>query len=69
MDMRKTMDLFKLVILTLPRYVDAPSRDAVVHLSEALVRRDELRGKEDGEPDANKMGEPSYVILQEFFLD
>lgn len=58
--MRKTMDLFKLVILTLPRYVDAPSRDAVLHLSEALVRRDELRGKEGGELDANKMGEQLF---------
>lgn len=51
------MDVFKLVVLTLPRYVDAPSREAVGHLAEALVRRDELRGKEDGESEASKMGE------------
>lgn len=50
------MDLFKLVIITLPRYVDAPSRDVVLNLAEALVRRDELRGKPEGEPDERKLG-------------
>lgn len=50
------MDLFKLVIITLPRYVDAESRDAVLNLAEALVRRDELRGKLEGEPDVTKLG-------------
>jgi hypothetical protein len=48
------MDLFKLVIVTLPRYVDAESRDAVLNLAEALVRRDELP---EGEPDARRLGQ------------
>jgi len=55
--MSQTMDLFKLVIITLPRYVDAESRNAVLNLAEALVRRDELRGKPEGEPDATKLGQ------------
>jgi len=50
------MDLFKLVTITLPRYVDAQSRNAALKLVQSLVRRDELRGKPEGEPEATKMG-------------
>ena len=50
------MDMFKLVIITLPRYIDAPSRLVALKMAETMVRRDELRGKPDGESDASKMG-------------
>lgn len=54
--MSQIMDIFKLITLTLPRYSDGPSRDAILDLAVAFVRRDELRGKPEGEPDASKMG-------------
>ncbi|KAG8863877.1 translational activator of GCN4, partial [Serendipita sp. 405] len=62
LSMSQTMDIFGLVRMTLPRYVDNPSREAVMHLSEVLVRRDELRGREGGELDASKMGVAEQII-------
>ncbi|PVF97788.1 hypothetical protein CPB86DRAFT_706324 [Serendipita vermifera] len=62
LNLSQTMDLFKLVIMTLPRYVDAPSREAVLQLAVDLVRRDELRGKPEGEPDSNKMGVAEQIV-------
>jgi hypothetical protein len=50
------MDVFKLEIMTLVRYVDRPSRNAVLHLAKMMVRRDELRGRPEGEPNVTKMG-------------
>lgn len=62
LSMSQTMDLFKLVIITLPRYVDNLSRDAVLNLAKSLIRRDELRGKPEGEPEATKMGVTEQII-------
>ncbi|CCA74202.1 hypothetical protein PIIN_08155 [Serendipita indica DSM 11827] len=60
--MSQTMDMFKLVIVTLPRYIDAPSRLAALKMAETMVRRDELRGKPEGEADVSKMGVSEQII-------
>ena len=39
--LRQIMDIFGLLILTYPRYVDAQSREAVENVGMELVRRDE----------------------------
>lgn len=53
------MDIFKLLTQTYPRYVDAPSREAVEAVGMELVRRDESQGTADGEV---KLGVAEQVI-------
>ncbi|KAI6029055.1 armadillo-type protein [Pisolithus microcarpus] len=43
LDLSQTMDVFKLLTQTYPRYVDAPSREAVEALGMILINRDESR--------------------------
>lgn len=56
------MDIFRLLTLTYPRYSDSPSREAVEEVGMVLVKRDELRGTEDGPPDELKMGVAEQVV-------
>ena len=56
LDLPRTIDIFKLLILTYPRYIDSASRDAVVGVLKAIIQRDEQRGKSSGELNAIKMG-------------
>lgn len=56
------MDIFKLLTLTYPRYVDAQSREAVEAVGVALVRRDQQRGTPHGEPDETKFGVAEQVL-------
>lgn len=56
LDLPKTIDLFKLLILTYPRYIDSASRTAVVGVLKTMVQRDEERGKTSSEINTVKMG-------------
>lgn len=56
------MDLFQLLTLTYSRYVDAPSREAVETIGIELVRRDELRGTPEGEPDTERLGVTELIV-------
>lgn len=56
------MDIFKLLTLTYPRYPDGLSRDAVEEVGMVLVRRDELRGTENGPSDEQKMGVTEQIV-------
>jgi hypothetical protein len=48
LSLSQTLDLFKVLTLTYPRYVDSPSRDGVEAVGVELVRRDETRGDKIG---------------------
>jgi hypothetical protein len=52
----QTLDVFKLLTLTYPRYSDSGSQDAVEDVGIELVRRDELRGTDAGEQNEVKLG-------------
>ena len=56
LDLPRTIELFKVLILTYPRYIDSMSRDAVVGVLKAMIQRDEERGKSSGELKAVKIG-------------
>ncbi|GBE83943.1 eIF-2-alpha kinase activator GCN1 [Sparassis crispa] len=58
----QTMDVFKLLTQTYTRYIDAPSREAVEAVGSELVRRDELRGTPDGEPESTKLGVTEQIF-------
>ncbi|KDQ20094.1 hypothetical protein BOTBODRAFT_101949 [Botryobasidium botryosum FD-172 SS1] len=42
LDKSRKLDLFRLLTTTYPRYIDSESRNAVIEVLEALVKRDEL---------------------------
>lgn len=56
------MDLLGILSLTYTRYVDAPSRDAVVAVLMAFVKRDERRGTPEGEADTEKLGVSEQIL-------
>ena len=56
LDLPRTIDIFKLLILTYPRYIDSASRAAVVGVLKTMVQRDEERGGSSGEPNTVKIG-------------
>ena len=62
LSLSQTLDIFKLLTQTYSRYVDAPSRDAVEAVGTELVRRDELRGSPEGEPDESKLGVTEQIL-------
>ncbi|TBU31959.1 ARM repeat-containing protein [Dichomitus squalens] len=62
LSLSQIMDIFKLLTSTYPRYVDADSREAVEAVGMALVRRDELRGTSQGEPNEQKFGVVEQVL-------
>jgi hypothetical protein len=59
MNLSQTLDIFKLLTQTYPRYVDAASREAVEAVGMELVKRDELRG---GNPEENKLGVTEQIL-------
>lgn len=62
LNLSQTLDIFQLLTLTYSRYVDAPSREAVEAVGVELVRRDELRGTPEGEPDDERMGVAEQIV-------
>ncbi|EMD33195.1 hypothetical protein CERSUDRAFT_142825 [Gelatoporia subvermispora B] len=62
LNLSQTMDVFKLLTQTYPRYVDAASREAVEAVGSELVRRDELRGLPEGEPNENRLGVLDQIV-------
>ncbi len=62
LSLSQTLDIFKLLTQTYSRYVDAVSRDAVESVGTELVRRDELRGTPEGEPDESKLGVTEQIL-------
>ncbi|TFY63660.1 hypothetical protein EVJ58_g3122 [Rhodofomes roseus] len=62
MTLSQTLDIFKLLTLTYSRYVDAPSREAVEAVGTELVKRDEIRGKPEGELDEKPMGVTEQIV-------
>ncbi|KAF9561868.1 ARM repeat-containing protein [Agrocybe pediades] len=56
------LDIFKLLTLTYPIYSDSSSRDAVEAVGMELVRRDELRGTEDGAVDEVRLGVAEQIL-------
>ncbi|KAF8911690.1 armadillo-type protein [Gymnopilus junonius] len=56
------LDIFKLLTLTYPRYEDSSSRDAVEAVGMELVRRDELRGTEEGAKDEVRLGVAEQIL-------
>ena len=56
------MDIFKLLTETYPRYSDSGSRDAVEAVGMELVRRDELRGTEEGARDEVRLGVSEQIL-------
>ncbi|KAK7051190.1 translational activator of GCN4 [Paramarasmius palmivorus] len=62
LNLSQTLDIFKLLTLTYPRYADGPSRAAVEAVGMELVKRDELRGTEKGAQDERKMGVAEQIL-------
>ncbi|CDO72622.1 hypothetical protein BN946_scf184985.g41 [Trametes cinnabarina] len=62
LSLSQIMDIFKLLTMTYPRYVDSDSREAVEEVGIALVRRDELRDTPQGEQDESKLGVTEQVL-------
>jgi hypothetical protein len=56
------LDIFKLLTLTYPRYADSGSQSAVEEVGMELVRRDELRGTEEGAKDEVRLGVAEQII-------
>ncbi|KAI9068620.1 ARM repeat-containing protein [Trametes sanguinea] len=62
LSLSQIMDIFGLLTMTYPRYVDSDSREAVEEVGVALVRRDELRGTSQGEAEESKLGVTEQVL-------
>ncbi|KAG8875312.1 translational activator of GCN4 [Tulasnella sp. 331] len=59
LSLSQIMDLLGILRLTYPRYIDARSRDAVLTVLEAFVKRDERR---NGEADGEKLGVTEQIL-------
>ncbi|KDQ56445.1 hypothetical protein JAAARDRAFT_36597 [Jaapia argillacea MUCL 33604] len=62
LNLSQTLDIFKLLTQTYPRYVDTASRDAVEVIGMEMIRRDELRGTDKGPPDESKLGVTEQIL-------
>ncbi|KAJ8518630.1 hypothetical protein ONZ45_g4322 [Pleurotus djamor] len=62
LNLSQTLDIFKLLTETYPRYSDSTSRDAVEEVGMELVRRDEVRGTPQGPEDEEKMGVTEQIL-------
>ena len=62
MNLSQTLDIFKLLTRTYPRYVDTASREAVEAVGMELVKRDELRGAAEGDHEENKLGVTEQIL-------
>ncbi|EPQ55338.1 ARM repeat-containing protein [Gloeophyllum trabeum ATCC 11539] len=58
----QTLDVFQLLTLTYPRYVDTISRDAVEAVGMEIVRRDEVRGTPQGPQGESKLGVTEQIL-------
>ncbi|KAF9059496.1 armadillo-type protein [Rhodocollybia butyracea] len=58
----QVLDIFKLLTITYPRYSDGLSQEAVEQVGIVLVRRDEIRGTENGPADEQKMGVAEQIV-------
>ncbi|EIN06629.1 ARM repeat-containing protein [Punctularia strigosozonata HHB-11173 SS5] len=61
LSLSQTLDVFKLLTQTYPRYVDSQSRDAVEAVGMELVRRDEARGV-SSDPSETKFGVTEQIV-------
>ncbi|KAF8883249.1 armadillo-type protein [Infundibulicybe gibba] len=62
LNLSQTLDVFKLLTLTYPRYSDSASREAVESIGMELVRRDEVRGTVNGPEDENRLGVTEQIL-------
>ncbi|KAF8959922.1 armadillo-type protein [Flammula alnicola] len=62
LSLSQILDVFKLLTLTYPRYSDSGSREAVEAVGLELVRRDELRGTEEGAKDEVRLGVAEQIL-------
>lgn len=62
LSLSQILDVFKLLTLTYPRYPDPGSREAVEAVGMELVRRDELRGTDEGAKDEFRMGVAEQIL-------
>ena len=62
LNLSQIMDIFKLLTLTYPRYLDAGSRDAVEAVGMELIRRDQARGLSGGVPVEAKFGVAEQIV-------
>jgi hypothetical protein len=62
MNLSQTLDIFKLLTQTYPRYVDTASREAVEAVGMELVKRDELRGSSKGDTEESKLGVTEQIL-------
>jgi len=62
LSLSQILDIYKLLTLTYPRYMDSGSRDAVKAVGFELVRRDELQGTEAGEQNEVKFGVAEQIL-------
>ena len=62
LSLSQILDVFKLLTLTYPRYPDVASREAVEAVGMELVRRDELRGTDEGAKDEVRMGVAEQIL-------
>ena len=62
LNLSQVLDIFKLLTLTYPRYVDVTSRAAVEEVGVELVRRDELRGSPQGSLGEDKLGVTEQIV-------
>jgi hypothetical protein len=62
MNLSQTLDIFKLLTQTYPRYVDTASREAVEAVGMELVKRDELRGSSKSDTEESKLGVTEQIL-------
>ncbi|PSR76114.1 hypothetical protein PHLCEN_2v8664 [Hermanssonia centrifuga] len=62
LSLSQTLDIFKLLTQTYPRYVDSASREAVETVGIELVRRDELRGTSPEDANETKLGVTEQIV-------
>jgi len=62
LNLSQIMDIFRLLTLTYPRYLDARSREAVEAVGMELIRRDEMRGLSEGMPTETKFGVAEQIV-------
>ena len=62
LSLAQALDIFGLLTKTYPRYIDAPSREAVEDVILALVRSDQHREAEDGKLPPAKLGVADKIV-------
>ena len=62
LNLLQILDIFRLLTLTYPRYLDARSREEVEAIGMELIRRDETRGVSGGVPGEAKFGVAEQIV-------